>query len=100
MFQKIKLFLADCKEKRIERRNMPWSKKQKIIFLSVFGAVIIYVIVSVIISGKTVDGQDFALPSLNISANGLDIVLLCILGIGFSVFKIRAYIKHRKGNGK
>ena len=100
MFQKIKLFLADCKEKRIERRNMPWSKKQKIIFLSIFCAVIIYVAVSMIISGNVADIQGFSLPSLNISVNGLDIVLICLSGIGFAIFKIRAYIKRRKGKGK
>lgn len=97
MFNKIKAFLSDCSEKRIERRNKPWSKKQKIIFLSVLCAVLLYTFISMIISGN---GTDFALPSLNLSVNGLDIALLCILGIGFAAFKIRAYIKRRKGNGK
>lgn len=100
MFQKIKLFLGDCKEKRIERRNMPWSKKKKIIFISVFCAVIIYVAVSMIISGNAAHVQDFSLPSLNISVNGLDTVLICLSGIGFAIFKIRAYIKRRKGKRK
>ena len=100
MFQKIKLFLTDCKEKRIERRNTPWSKKKKIVFLAVFCAVIIYVAVSMIISGNVADVQGFSLPSLNISVNGLDTVLICLSGIGFAIFKIRAYIKRRKGNRK
>lgn len=97
MFEKLKKQFAEQKERRIEKRNKPWSKKQKIIFLFVFGAVMIYVIVSVIISGNA---NGFTLPSLNLSVNGLDIMLICLLGIGFAIFKIRAYIKRRKGNGK
>lgn len=98
MFYKFKAFLVNCREKRIERRNKPWSKKQKIIFLCFFGAAIIYVIISIIISGNTVEA--FSLPSLNLSINGFDIMLICLLGIGLAVFKIRAYIKRRKGGGK
>ena len=100
MFQKIFLKIQSLIAERKENSGKPWGKKQKVIFLSFFCALIIYVVVSMIISGKVSDGQGFSLPSLNLSVNGLDVVLLCILGIGFAVLKIRAYIKHRKGNGK
>ncbi|MCM1060925.1 MAG: hypothetical protein NC452_11625 [Eubacterium sp.] len=78
-------------DKLKEKRSKPWSKKKKIIFLSVLGAVIVYLIVSTIISGNEV-----ALPSLNLSINGLDAILLCLLGIGLVAVKIRAYLKRRK----
>lgn len=97
MFNKIKTFLANCKENRTERRNKPWSKKQKFIFLLVLCGVLVYTVISMIISGN---GKDFVPPSLDLSVNGLDMALLCLLGIGFLILKIRAYIKRRKGNGK
>lgn len=97
MFDKLKEQLSEQRERRMEKRNKPWSKKQKIIFISVFSAVLIYVIVSVIISGNE---NGLTLPRLNLSVNSLDIILLVLLGIGFAVFKIRSYIKRRKGNGK
>lgn len=97
MFNKLKAFLVNSSEKRIERRNKPWSKKQKIIFLSVLCAIFLYTVISIIISGNF---DDLALPSLNLSVSGFDIALILLLGVGFAVFKIRAYIKRRKGNGK
>lgn len=98
MFYKFKAFLANCREKRLERRNKPWSKKRKIIFIAIFGAVLLYTVISMIISGNGI--ESFSLPSLNLSINGLDISLIFLSGIGFAVFKIRAYIKRRKGGGK
>lgn len=98
MFKKFKLLLADCKEKRIRKRNTPWSKKQKIVFLSGLGAVLLYIVISMLMSNN--EAESFSLPSLNLSINGFDIVLIILLGIGFAIFKIRAFIKRRKGNGK
>lgn len=98
MFDKIKAFLVNCKERHTENRSKPWSKKRKIVFISIFGAVLLYTVISMIISGNGTEG--FSLPSLNLSINGLDMALICLLGIGFVVFKIRAYIKRRKGGGK
>lgn len=92
-------FLADYRNKRIEKRSKPWGKKQKIVFLSVFGAAIVYAIVSMTISGNETE-QSLTLPSLNLSVNEVDVLLLCLLGIGFAIFKIRAYIKRRKDNEK
>ncbi len=100
MLKNFRDFYRNQKEKRLEKRNKPWNKKQKIIFLSVFAAVIIYVIVSVIISGKGADGESYSLPSLNLSVNGLDIILIFLLGISFAILKIRAYIKRRKDDKK
>ncbi len=97
MFNKIKTLFADFREKRIERRGKPWSKKKKIIFLLVLCAVLLYAVISTMISGND---TDFAMPSLNFSVNGLDMALLFLLGIGLAGLKIRAYIKRRKGNGK
>lgn len=97
--QKFKNLFADYRNKHIERRNKSWSKKQKIIFLSVFGAAIVYAIVSIIIS-ENETGQSFILPSLSLSINVVDILLLCLLGIVFAILKIRAYIKRRKDNEK
>lgn len=98
MFEKIKERLAEQKKRRIEKRNKPWSKKQKIIFLLGFGAAVLYIVISMLTSNSKTEG--FSLPSLNLSVSGLDIALICLLVIGFAIFKIRAYIKRRKGNGK
>lgn len=98
MFEKIKNRIAKQKERRIEKRNKPWSKKQKIIFLSGLGAVLLYIVISMLVSDN--EAESFSLPSLNLSISGFDIALICLLGIGFAIFKIRAYIKRRKGNGK
>lgn len=98
MFEKFKRRLAEQKERRIEKRSKPWNKKQKIIFLLFFGAMVLYIVVSMLMSDNKTEG--FSLPSLNLSVNGLDATLICLLGIGFVICKIRAYIKRRKGNGK
>lgn len=98
MFEKIKDRIAKQKEQRIEKRNKPWSKKQKIVFLSGLGAVLLYIVVSMLVSDNTTDS--FSLPSFNLSISGFDIALICLLVIGFAIFKIRAYIRRRKGNGK
>lgn len=82
-------------EKFKEKRNKPWSKKKKIIFISILVAVIVYIIISAIISGNNI-----SMPSLNLSVNGLDVILLCLLGVGLAVIKIRAYIKRRKESEK
>lgn len=97
MLDKIKKQLTKQKEWRINKRNKPWSKKQRFIFLSIFGAITIYVIVSAVISGGE---YGYSLPSLDLSVNGLDVILICLFGAGFLIFKIRACIKRRKGNGK
>lgn len=98
MFEKIKEQISEQRKRRIEKRNKPWSKKQKIIFLSILGAVVLYIVISMLISNNKAEG--FSLPSINLSVSGFDIGLICLLGIGFAIFKIRAYIKRRKGNGK
>lgn len=97
MFDKLKEQLSEQRERRMEKRSKPWSKKQKIVFISVFAAALIYVAVSVIVSGSE---NGLKLPRLNLSVSGIDIILLVLLGIGFAIFKIRSYIKRRKGNGK
>lgn len=98
MFEKFKEQISAQRKRRIEKRNKPWSKKQKIIFLSVLGAVVLYIVISMLISNNKAEG--FSMPSLNLSVSGFDVVLICLLGIGFAIFKIRAYIKRRKGNDK
>lgn len=92
MLDRFKKFIINRKEKR----SKPWSKKQKIVFLSFLGAAIIYAVISMIISKNKIE-QEFVLPSFNFTVNGFDIALLCILIIAFIILKI---IKRRKGNGK
>lgn len=99
MLEKIKRQLAEQKERRIEKRSKPWSKKQKIIFLLFFGAIVLYIVVSMLMSSEN-KIKGFSLPSLNLSVNGLDATLICLLVIGVLICKIRAYIKRRKGKGK
>ena len=94
MLQKIKFYFAEMKNRRLQRRNKPWSKKQKIIFLSVLFIVLIYAGVSAIISGE---GEKFIPPKLNLSVSSLDISLICILALCFAVVKIRNHLKGRKG---
>ncbi len=98
MLEKIKRQLAEQKERRIEKRSKPWSKKQKIIFLLFFGVIVLYIVVSMLMSGNKAEG--FSLPSFNLSVNGLDATLICLLGIGVLICKIRTYIKRRKGKEK
>lgn len=95
---KIKEKIAEIKEKRLEAKNKPWSKKQKIVFLIVFAAVIIYFLVSSALSNKA--NVDFALPSLKINISVTDAVILGLALIGFFAFKICSYIKDRKDGRK
>lgn len=87
MFEKLK----EKREMRRAKRAEPWSKKKKIIFISVLGIILIYVLISSIISGNGI-----SVPSLNLSVNGFDVMLIGLLVIGLAVIKIRKYIKNRK----
>ncbi len=91
MFEKLK----EKREARLAKRAKPWNKKQKIIFLSVLGIIVIYVLISSIISGNGI-----SVPKLNLSVNGFDIMLICLLVIGLAVVKIRKHIKNRKDKDK
>ncbi len=92
MLHKLKTFFINRKEKR----DKPWNKKRKIIFLSFFGVAVTYAVISMILSGNKTE-QPFVLPQFDFYVNGFDIVMLCVLIIAFIILKI---FKHRKGNGK
>lgn len=100
MLEKFKAAYELQKAKRAERKAQPWGKKQKIIVFSIFAALILYFIVSAVISSASETGEGFSVPSLNLTVNGVDVILLCVCGLGFAIFKIRSYIKRRKENEK
>lgn len=94
MLESFKKALEQYKEKRAERKARPWSKKQKIIFLSFIGALILYIIISTIIAyGET--GNNIEIPSLQFDISGFDIAALVLVFIALAVVKIIKYFKSK-----
>lgn len=91
MFENLKSKVEQYKEKRAERKARPWSRKQKIIFLSVFGALVLYIIISSFIQGN------IEIPTLHFNINGIDVAIILLALTALAVIKIKKYFKSKKG---
>lgn len=100
MRKSLREIFAEQRMRRIERQRKPWSKRQKIISLSILGGFLLYCLISYLISEKSGSTEWFSLPNLNLSIKGFDVAMICLLASGIGFLKLKAYLKQRKEEKK